>query len=379
MALNPTQLRVIAAALNADLGAEGGVPVLIWGDPGIGKTALVGHMFTGSGYDVQTIVGSCREPSDFAGIPFRGDDGTTYLAPPQWAARANAAPKALVVLDELSSSTPAVMAAQMRVVNERYAGDFKIGPDVRFIACANDPEIAANGFDLPAPLSNRFLHIDASPSLEDWSMGMTAGWDSVTPDIGDLVRVTPDASRKASKRSVVATFLKRFPTLFSCCPTDPSSQGRPWPSPRTWDMLSAVLAHLADDDENAILVAANGLVGAGAGAQFTAWVRENDLPDPETVLADPGSYDWADPRLDRTFAVLSGVAAVVAARCTQARWDQAWRSVAAAADARKTDVAVICVKALVGCRPKNASIPAGVAMKFTNLLAQMGHLTKDAA
>ena len=41
---------------------------------------------------------------------------------------------------------------------------------------------------------------------------------------------------------------------------------------------------------------AAGLVGEGAGAEFLLWLSTSDLPDPESVIADPSVMDWKDSR-----------------------------------------------------------------------------------
>ena len=44
------------------------VPVLLWGNPGEGKTAAV-ESARGLGWHVETVIITHSEPSDFAGLP----------------------------------------------------------------------------------------------------------------------------------------------------------------------------------------------------------------------------------------------------------------------------------------------------------------------
>ena len=62
------------------------VPFLLWGDPGEGKTAVV-ESAAEQGWHVETLIVSHHEPSDFAGLPVVGREGTVTLAPPAWAQR----------------------------------------------------------------------------------------------------------------------------------------------------------------------------------------------------------------------------------------------------------------------------------------------------
>ena len=82
-----------------------GVAVCLWGDPGIGKSALIQAAAEADGVPCETVIGSLREPSDFAGLPVVTDDGVR-LEPPAWAKRLQAAQAGYLFLDELSTSPP---------------------------------------------------------------------------------------------------------------------------------------------------------------------------------------------------------------------------------------------------------------------------------
>ena len=62
------------------------IPVLLWGNPGEGKTAVV-EAAADAGWAVETVIITHSEPSDFAGLPVVGPDGSVTLAPPAWARR----------------------------------------------------------------------------------------------------------------------------------------------------------------------------------------------------------------------------------------------------------------------------------------------------
>jgi MoxR-like ATPase len=92
------QLEALTLAVAADL------PVLLWGEPGIGKTATLNQLADGLGLPLTTVIASVHEPSDFAGLPVVGDDPATQgvpMAPPDWAVRLVRAGKGLLFLDEL--------------------------------------------------------------------------------------------------------------------------------------------------------------------------------------------------------------------------------------------------------------------------------------
>jgi len=63
-----TQLEALTLAVAADL------PVLLWGEPGIGKTAALTQLAAALDLPLTTVIASVHEPSDFSGLPVIGDD-----------------------------------------------------------------------------------------------------------------------------------------------------------------------------------------------------------------------------------------------------------------------------------------------------------------
>ncbi|WP_155738840.1 AAA family ATPase, partial [Rhodococcus pyridinivorans] len=150
------RLEALMVAVTADL------PVLLWGEPGIGKTAVLSQHAEAVDLPLTTVIASVHEPSDFSGLPVLGDDPATRgvpMAPPDWAVRLVQAGRGLLFLDELSTAPPAVQAALLRLVLERRIGALQLPPGVRIVAAANPPSSAADGWELSPPLANRFVHL----------------------------------------------------------------------------------------------------------------------------------------------------------------------------------------------------------------------------
>jgi hypothetical protein len=303
------------------------------------------------GWPVEVVVGSIREPSDFAGLPVV-EAGTVRLAPPAWAGRLAEAGHGLLFLDELTTAPPAVQAAMLRVVLERAVGDLQLPPAVRVVAAANNPDEAADGWELAPPLANRLVHLDWSVDARQIARGLAMGFPA--PSVAELT--PPDTAERLAARATVAAFLEVRPALTLDVPTG-AAAGRGWPSPRSWEAVATLLAACeagqASPDALALLVA--GAVGPGAALEFLSWLENLDLPDPMKVLADPDSFDLPR-RSDRAFAVLTAVASVAVAANEVQLWDSAWRVVAKAAQTAP-DVATLVARTLAGNRPEGAQIP----------------------
>jgi MoxR-like ATPase len=343
-----------------------GIATCLWGDPGTGKSSLVAAVAAAEGVPCETVIGSLREPSDFAGLPVVSETGVR-MEPPAWAKRLSEAGAGVAFLDELSTAAPAVQAAMLGVVLDRQVGDLTLPRGVQVIAAANPPERAADGWDLAPPLANRLLHIDYSPATDAWIEGMTSGF---TLPAGTRV-AEPDTARGAASRANVAAFIRSRRELLDALPADASASGRAWPSRRTWTMLADLLAVLPDDDQDAARVGACGLVGDGAGHEYLTWRRNADLPDPADVLADPASVAWAELDPSRTWAVLAGVVGYSTGRGTQEAWRQAWGPLAVAAEQGRADVAAACARTLLTARPPKAAVPKA-AKAFAQVLTDAG-------
>ena len=328
------------------------VPVLLWGAPGTGKTSAVRAMADALGWPCETVIAAIREPSDFAGLPVVSE-GDVRMAPPRWAQRLAASGRGLLFLDEISTAPPAVQAALLRVVLERVVGDLDLPEGVVVVAAANPPEQAADGWDLSAPLANRFCHLDWTVEPAAFAAGLAGGWEP------PVVPVLPEGweDHIAYRRGLISAFITVRPGLAVDVPADAARAGRGWPSPRTWDMAARLwaAAEAVNASTEATTALITGSVGEGAGIELLMWEMEMDLPDPEKVLADPDSFEVPE-RGDRAYAVLSAVAAAVAANPTVDRWLAGWKVLGKAGETTP-DVGAVAARALVQCRPPRAPAP----------------------
>lgn len=350
------------------------LPVLLWGEPGIGKSATLTRLAERLGVPLETVIASVHEPSDFAGLPIVGADPATEgipMAPPDWAVRLTRAGRGLLFLDELSSAPPAVQAALLRVVLERRVGSLPLPGAVRIVAAANPPASAADGWHLAPPLANRFVHLRWTHDPRTVARGLAGVWPDVHVPVVDPRRAS---SALARARGAIAGFLTARPGLTHHLPADPESRGGAWPSPRTWEMALTLTAlhHAAGTGAEALALALAGAVGDAAALELVTYLRELDLPDPERVLADPMAFALPE-RGDRQLAFLTAVIAAVRARPSRERWEAGWTVLGKAVDAGVPDVAAASALDLAVMRRPDWPVPAAIDA-FAEVLRLAGRL-----
>jgi MoxR-like ATPase len=353
-----------------------GVPTVLWGPPGSGKTSAINALAASSSMPCEAVIASIREPSDFAGLPVVGGDGSVRFAPPLWARRLSEAGRGILFLDEISTAPPAVQAALLRVVLERAVGDLQLPDDVVVVAAANPPEQAADGWDLAAPLANRFCHLDWQLDARAWVSGVVSGFEhAVIPTLDPL-----DLERAAIvHRSRIGSFISARTSMLSVVPKDGTRAGRAWPSPRSWTMAATLsaAAELVGADRSTASELMSGAIGPAAAMEFLAWIDEAALPDPEEALRNPDAFELPE-RGDRAFAALNAIVAAVRADNTPERWSAAWTAIAAGVRQGQADLAVAVMRPLVEHRPDGAMPTAAALAVVAPVLREAGLLDQFA-
>ncbi|HEV2283310.1 MAG TPA: AAA family ATPase [bacterium] len=267
------------------------VPLALRGAPGTGKTSLVLSIADALRWPIHTMTATIHDATDFAGLSFLSSSGSldtrTMRASLQWAVALGAqAVKAggdgLVFFDDIAYAPPAVQNALLQIVQQRRVGDFQLPLGVRCAAALNPLETATSMQLLTAPLANRMVHITWAPDADSWSEGYLSGWHFTLPTLPEGWQ-----RRLSATRTGVAAFVRSQPSFLHSEPAEPSAQSRPWPSGRTWDMVSTVLAacDAADANANVRWLLTAGAVGEIAAAAYLAWEREASFTQPHSATA----------------------------------------------------------------------------------------------
>jgi hypothetical protein len=334
------------------------LPIALRGRPGVGKTSMIEAAANHLNLPCEQLIGSLREPTDFAGLPIIQADGSVALAPPAWAVRAASHTNGSVVfLDELTACSAATQSAALRIIREGVAGEFHLPNHVRFVAAYNDAD-DAGGIDLLTPMRSRLIHINVEADQDAFIHGLLEGWPS-TSGFGFDPNSSLSAEHVARWKNLVVAYLRSRPSLLEV-PPPPGSWGS-FPTPRTWEML--VTAASAADSLGASHECRNllieGTIGASHALEFLSFVDQADLPDPFELLRNPQacSHYFDVQRPDRAMVVLLEVANCVKKQPTIEHWEAAWKIAALAVATGFGDLLAWTYRPVVTSRPADAKVP----------------------
>ena len=238
-------------------------PIFLWGPPGIGKSEIVAQIADTMNAPVIDVRLSLWEPTDIKGIPyFDANQGKmVWGAPAELPDEAMAAQHDCIVLflDEMNSAAPAVQAAAYQLILNRRVGTYRLPDNVMIVAAGNREADKGVTYRMPAPLANRFVHLEMAVNFDDWF-----SW----------------AVDNKINKDVVGYLQFAKQDLYDF---DPKSSSRSFATPRSWSFVSELLDDGLDDGTTTDLVA--GAVGEGLAVKFMAHRKvASQMPNPTEIL-----------------------------------------------------------------------------------------------
>lgn len=175
-------------------------PMMIWGQPGIGKSQIIRQVGKLTGRPVIDMRLLLKDPTDIGGLPYF--DPTTnemkYARPSELPDPNGPLANAIILMDELSSAPMSVQAAALGLVLERTVNDYKLPPQVMMVAAGNRSNDGSVHNSMPQPLRNRFHHVNLVVNTEDWlEWAMFSG---IEPEVQSFIKSSPDSLNKFNPR-----------------------------------------------------------------------------------------------------------------------------------------------------------------------------------
>lgn len=352
--------------VNVFVPAVAGVPVLWLGDPGIGKSQIIESAMKAAELFCHTEVLSISDPCDIGGLIVRNGETAGRLLP-DWFVKLKNLGRGCLFLDELTTCPPMNQASALRLVRDRAINGASLSKEVWVMAAANPPETAANGCDLAPAMANRFCHLTWKPSHVEWAEGLIGGFQPMPLPVPSSNWETEQLSLAQGS---VAGFIHARSELLHGLPDASVGRSGPWPSPRTWEYSTRVLALCRDlrIEPDPYLA---GLVGPGAALEFTEWLKHANLPHPETVLASSSTFP-VQVRSELVYAVCSAVVGAVLVTPSKERWLACWEYLERNHDAGHGDVVIEKMRQIIKRAPKG-SLPKFPRLgRLADLMQQAG-------
>ena len=242
-------------------------PIFLWGPAGIGKSELAqgivdsGDMGNALLMDLRMAL---MEPTDVKGMPFYNKEtGTMDWAPPVDLPSPELAKQydtIVLFLDELNSAPGATQAAAYQLVLNRRVGNYVLPDNVVIMAAGNRETDKGIVYRMPAPLANRFVHLEMRVDYNSW-----LDW----------------AVENEIHSDVIGHITVHKQDLFDF---DPKGSSRAFATPRSWTFVSDLIDDEDLDDETFTDLVA-GSVGEGIAVKFMATRKaRNKLPNPTDIL-----------------------------------------------------------------------------------------------
>lgn len=261
-------------------------PVFIWGKSGIGKSALLNQIASTMKRQVNDMRLSQLDSIDLRGFPMPDAKKKSmgYL-PSEDLPREND-PPGILFLDECNGAMPAVASAAYQLILDHRIGSYVLPKHWSIVAAGNNTGDRGITHQMPAPLNNRFVHIDYDLNADDWHN--RAADDDIHPHIRAYLRLKPAS-------------LHVF---------DSTINPRSFPTPRSWYFADEL--YKAGYATGNMLELLKGTIGEGAAAEFMGFVASiADMPNIDSILMDP-----ENAKLPATQAVMHAVVTTLESKTT---------------------------------------------------------------
>lgn len=263
-------------------------PLFLWGQPGVGKSAITKEVAKNASLELIDLRLSLLDSVDLRGFPHM-DNKRMHFATPIFLPT-DPDSSGILFLDEMNAAPPAVQSAAYQLVLDRRIGEYHLPDGWAIIAAGNRETDQGVTYTMPAPLANRFTHIDFEVHFDDWrSWAIT---NNIKPEVVNFINFRPG-------------LLNDF---------DPDK--RAFPTPRSWEFVSRIIDGKQSIEVERALI--SGSIGEGAAAELAGFLKiYRNLPNPDSVLLNPKTADVpTDP------ATLYALCGALSSRASESNFDR---------------------------------------------------------
>ena len=272
-------------------------PVFIWGQPGIGKSALVEQFAEEVGLPCVSLLGSQLAPEDIIGIPKINGETSEFL-PPKMIARKE---PYVLFLDELNACSQEVQKAFYSLIHERRIGEYHLPEGSIVIGAGNRTQDGAITKQMSTALLNRMFHVQLKADTRRWLKW--ANDNAIHPWIIDYIQQRPD----------------------HLCVEPPKTE-EPYSTPRSWEILSDALkeygAGQREIRENVLKMLAYGCLSPSHAGMFLAFMKQmRNQHFLEDIINEKAKWPSKPEERDILYFLAQSLKAKLAAELPKSRQD----------------------------------------------------------
>lgn len=241
---------------------KAGLPVLVKGAPGVGKSDIITQVAKELKYDLVISHPVVSDPTDFKGLPGIVQGKAEFLPFGDLRKLIEAKKPTIAFLDDLGQAPAVVQAAAMQLILARQVAGHKISNKVVFVAATNRREDKAGVTGILEPVKSRFATIvQLEPSADEW---IEWAFENDIP-------------------SELIGFIHFRPALLYDCAATADIVNHP--CPRTIAYAGKLINIGVDDIETLA-----GAVGEGCAVELLGFMQiYKSLPNISAILTDPSN------------------------------------------------------------------------------------------
>jgi len=263
-----------------------GKSVLVVGEPGGGKTTILGQVAEEIDHDLVVSHPAIQSPTDYRGMPIyeQEEKRAKFLPYEALEQLVTTTTPTIFFLDDAGQATPSVQAAFQNLLSSRQVGDHKISDKVVFIIATNDRGQGAHVTGMLSTIKSRcatILKLEPDPTdWLDWAVR-----EGIRPEVTGFIKNRPEMLSKFEVSNEMVNF----------------------PCPRTVANLSDNLKMNFTPELR--FIANAGSVGLGFANEFEGWLRlYESMVSPDYILSNPLEAEIPSHDPSAVIAVTSALA-----------------------------------------------------------------------
>lgn len=239
-------LREEIKAIQADENSSSKMPpVMVWGAPGVGKSAAIKALAREMGIGLVDVRLPQIESIDIRGLPVPNKERHLVEWMPSSLFPTDNAKGGIIFLDELSAAPKDVQVAAYELILDRQLGGgeiYRVPSKWLIVAAGNRSCDRAVSTTMSSALANRMMHLEVEANVEDWQAWATV--NDIHPSVTGFINFKPNLLLQVEDQNMERGF----------------------PTPRAWERVSEMCKILKS--ETLLRKAVYGLVGMSAGREF---------------------------------------------------------------------------------------------------------------